>query len=304
MRPFHVTILGCSSATPTTDRHPSAQILNVNEKLLLIDCGEGTQIQLLKYHIRFSRIQYIFISHLHGDHILGLPGLLSTMSLNGRNETLHLFAPAPLEAFLKDFFNISNTILNFEIDFHPTNPSKRCVLFEHIDFTVESFPLNHRVDCTGFIVTEKYPGKRIRKDVCEALSIPLQFYGALRRGEDIIWNGMSYSNDQLAYDPPQPRKYIYCSDTLYMPSLKDILHGANLVYHESTFLHEMSNRAKETYHTTAKEAATLAKEAEIGKLLLGHFSARYKDLTPILEEAIAVFPNTDLALEGETYYCV
>lgn len=303
MRPFHVTILGCSSATPTVDRHPSAQIVNVNEKLLLIDCGEGTQIQLLKNHIRFLRIHHIYISHLHGDHILGLPGLLSTMSLNGRKELLNLYGPPPLEDFLKHFLTVSGTTLLFQIKFHALPSDEVTLITDEKDFSVTSFPLKHRIACTGFMVTEKYFGRKINKSKVEEWEIPMEFIGALKNGENIIWKDQLYLNESLTFTQPNPKKYFYCSDTAYMPELCELFFEADLLYHEATFLDQMGARAAETFHSTALQAATLAKESQVKKLLLGHYSARYKDLTPLLEEARSVFPNSHLALEGETYFC-
>lgn len=299
---FEVTILGSSSATPVYNRNPTAQLLNCNEKFYLIDCGEGTQQQLIKFGIKASKIDYIFISHLHGDHYFGLIGLLSTMHLNGRIKAMHIFAPLALREILELQFKHSDTHLRYEIIYHVIETSQSEVIFENGDVLVETIILNHRIPCTGFKFTEK---KRLRKLVVEKLeaaNVPIEYYPILKRGVDLtLPNGEVYLNIDYTTDSATPKSYAYCSDTLMNNSYFEVISGVDTLYHEATFLHEMLDRANETYHTTALQAAEVAIKVNAKKLLIGHFSSRYKTLGPILDEAKTLFENTELALEGNTY---
>lgn len=300
--PFEVTILGCSSATPTMDRHPSAQILNIRDTLLLIDCGEATQNQLLHYRIPHNRISSVFISHLHGDHYLGLNGLLATINFQGRNHPLHIYGPEPLEALIGDHFRFSGTRIKFPLYFHATRVDEPALLLDEAQFTVHSIPLKHRIPTTGFIFREKTGLRHINVAACEALQVPFVHYQELKEGKDYMdENGRRHPNGDLTLDPSAPRSYAYISDTRYLPDLAEILKGMDLLYHESTFMHELIDRAEETLHTTALEAGKLAKAAGVKKLLLGHFSARYRDLTPLLAEAQQLFENSHLAIEGARF---
>ena len=299
---FEVTILGSSSATPVYNRNPSAQLLNCNEKFYLIDCGEGTQQQLIKYGFKASKIDFVFISHLHGDHYFGLIGLLSTMHLNGRIKPIKIFAPAALMEILELQFKHSETILRYPLEFVAITADTARLIFENSDLTVSTIVLNHRIPCTGFVFTEK---KRLRKVIVEKLeeeNIPLEYYPLLKRGVDLtLPDGTVLLNKDYTTDSDEPRKYAYCSDTLCDGSYFEHIKDCNTLYHEATFLHEMLERANQTHHTTALQAAETAIKTGAKKLLIGHFSSRYKTLQPLLEEAVSAFENTQLAQEGSTF---
>lgn len=299
---FEVTILGSSSATPVYNRNPTAQLLNCNEKFYLIDCGEGTQQQLIKFGIKASKIDHVFISHLHGDHYFGLIGLLSSMHLNGRTKPMKLFGPEPLLDILNLQFKHSDTNLKFPIEFTAIRAEQPLLIFENNDVTVETIILNHRIPCTGFKFKEK---KRLRKLLVEKLEadqVPLEYYPLLKRGVNLdLPNGSTILNTDYTTDSAEPKTYCYCSDTLADGSYLNSIQDCTVLYHEATFLHDLLERAIFTHHTTALQAAEIAMNTGAGKLLIGHFSSRYKTLQPLLEEAAAVFPNTELALEGVTY---
>lgn len=299
---FEVTILGSSSATPIYNRNPTAQLLNCNERFYLIDCGEGTQQQLIRYGFKASKIDFIFISHLHGDHFFGLVGLLSSLHLNGRTKPLHLFAPPALKEILELQFLHSDTHLRYSINFFPIDPSKPEVIFKNNDVVVETIILNHRIPCTGFKFTEK---KRLRKLIVEKLeqdSIPVEYYTMLKRSVDFeLPDGRKINHLDYTTDSAIPKVYCYCSDTMYDERYFEQIKGADTLYHEATFMHDMLERALETHHTTAQQAAEIAKKVGAKKLLIGHFSSRYKTLEGLLEEAQAGFGNTVLATEGKTF---
>jgi ribonuclease Z len=299
---FEVTILGSSSATPVYNRNPTAQLLNCNEKFYLIDCGEGTQQQLIRYGFKANKIDYIFISHLHGDHYFGLIGLLSSLHLNGRMKPMHIFAPAALLEILTLQFKHSETEIRYPIEFVATQAEKPEQIFENADLTVESFVLNHRIPCTGFSFVQK---KRLRKLIIEKLEaeqIPIEYYTLLKRGVDLdLPDGSVLLNADYTTDSDRPKKYSYCSDTLMDERYLDNIKSCDTLYHEATFLHEMLDRANQTHHTTALQAAQIAKSTGAAKLLIGHFSSRYKSLQPLLDEARTEFPDTELAIEGITY---
>ena len=299
---FEVTIIGSSSATPVYNRNPSAQLLNCNEKIYLIDCGEGTQQQLMKFGIKASKIDLIFISHLHGDHYFGLIGLLSSMHLNGRIKPIKIFAPAALKDILELQFKHSETILRYDIDFKAIEPGQTTQIYENADLTVETIVLNHRIPCTGFKFTQK---KRLRKLIVEKLEqeqIPVEYFPLLKRGMDLdLPGGTVLRNADYTMDSDEPKSYCYCSDTLADDSYLSQLENCTMLYHEATFLHEMLERANQTHHTTALQAGEVAKNVNADKLLIGHFSSRYKTLLPLLEEAKTIFENTELAIEGSTY---
>ncbi|TDO24150.1 ribonuclease Z [Pedobacter duraquae] len=299
---FEVTILGSSSATPVYNRNPTAQLLNCNEKVYLIDCGEGIQQQMIRYGYKTSKIDYIFISHLHGDHYFGLIGLLSSMHLNGRIKPVQLFAPAPLLEILELQFKHSDTILRYPLEFTPVYADENRLIYENADVSVETIVLNHRIPCTGYKFTEK---KRLRKLLVEKLEadgVPVSYYPLLKRGVDLdLPDGKVILNADYTIDSNAPKSYCYCSDTLADDSYLEPLRNCTMLYHEATFLQEMLDRANQTFHSTALQAAEVAVRVGAGKLLIGHFSSRYKTLQPLLDEAAAVFPNTELALEGITF---
>lgn len=299
---FEVTILGSSSATPIFNRNPTAQVLNINEKLYLVDCAEGTQQQMLRFEVKASRIDYIFISHLHGDHYLGLVGLLSSMHLNGRTKLLSIFCPPPLKEIIDLQLKYSETTLQYPIEFIFTNADAAEVILDNQDILVETIPLDHRIPCTGFLFREKKRLRKIIKDRVEELNIPVQYFTALKKGKDYeAADGTIYKNDTLTIDSAQPKVYVYCSDTLYNPKYFEQIKSASLLYHEATFLNDMLDRAKHTHHTTALQAAQIALQTNAHQLIIGHFSARYKTLNEFLDEAQSIFPNTELAVEGKTF---
>lgn len=269
---FEVTILGSSSATPVYNRNPTAQLLNCNEKFYLIDCGEGTQQQLIKFGLKASKVDYVFISHLHGDHYFGLIGLLSSMHLNGRIKPMHIFAPLALKEILELQFKHSDTHLRYELIYHVIEANESAVIFENSDLIIETIILNHRIPCTGFKFSEK---KRLRKLVVEKLeaaNVPIEYYPILKRGVDLtLPNGDVYLNVDYTTDSATPKSYAYCSDTLMDERYFEKIKNCDTLYHEATFLHEMLERAKETHHTTALQAAEIANIVQAKKLLLGHF---------------------------------
>lgn len=301
-RRFEVLILGNSSATPMYDRHPTAQVLNFNEQMFLIDCGEGTQTQLYRYGVKSSRINHIFISHLHGDHYLGLVGLLSSQHLVGRKAELHLYGPSALKEILELHFKYSDTQLRYPLIFHPTDPHRREVILETDSLKISSFPLRHRIECTGFRFDEKERSATLKKDEVERLGIPVPYLKLLKKGVDYVADdGTIYKAKDLTYPAPPPRSYAYCSDTVMSEDYFEAIQQVDLLYHEATFLHDRVDRAKETFHTTSLEAAQIAVAVGAKKLLLGHYSARYKDLQPLLEESRTVFRQTALSEEGKWF---
>lgn len=295
-------ILGSNSATPAYGRNQSAQVLNYNETFYLIDCGEGTQLQMGKFGVKTSKIKYIFISHLHGDHYLGLMGLLSSMHLGGRKKEIHLFGPKELENLIALHLQYSQSELQYPLIFHPTQSDAYEMILDTNELQVFSFPLNHRIPCTGFRFNEKKTYRKINKKRIENLKIPAVYFPLIKNGESFTAeDGRVYTSDELTLPAPKPRSYGYCSDTLFGEEYLPFVAEVDLLYHESTFLQNLLPRADSTFHSTAFQAATAAKKAKAGKLLLGHFSARYKDLVPLLEEAQSCFPNAALAIEGETF---
>lgn len=299
---FEITILGSSSATPIYNRNPSSQLLNVNDKLFLIDCGEATQQQMLRFGIKAQKIEHIFISHLHGDHYLGLVGLLSSLHLNGRKKPLHIYAPAELLEILNVQFKYSETELRYPIEFHPTQTEKSEIIFENQDISVETIVLSHRIPCTGFKFLGKKRLPKIIKEKVDELQISVDHIKLIKKGFDFTdKSGKTYTSAQLTTASEEPKVYAYCSDTICNWSYIEQIRNTDLLYHEATFLHDMLDRAAETFHTTSLQAGEIAVKANVKKLLIGHFSARYRDLQPLLDESRSVFPNTELAIEGMTF---
>jgi ribonuclease Z len=299
---FEITILGSSSATPIFNRHPTSQLINIRERYFLIDCGEGTLMQLLRYRIRYHRINHIFISHLHGDHYLGLMGLLSTFHLQGRTSELHLYGQQELMDIVELQLRLSNSVLRYSLIFHPVRHYTAEVLLEDDDVMVRSILLNHRIPCTGFMFREKPRPRKLLVQKIQEHNIPVSFYAELKKGKNYSDpSGKIIPNEELTEAPLPPRSYAYCSDTIYDPSLKEEVKNVDVLYHEATFLHELEQRARDTYHTTSLQAAQIALAADVKQLLIGHFSARYKDLDPLLQEAKSIFKNTELALEGRKF---
>ncbi len=296
---FQLTILGSSSATPTSQRNPTAQYLTVHDRHFLIDCGEGTQMQLRKYKLKFTRINHIFISHLHGDHYLGLLGFLSSLHLLGCTHDVHLYCQAPLKEIIDVQLKYSDTHLKYTLHYHFLNTATEEIIFEDEKVRVRSFPLSHRIACCGFIFNEKPGLLSIRKEMIAFHSISPKEIIGIKKGEDFTTpEGKVIKNKVLTYPSEALRSYAFCSDTRYDETLVPIVKKVNLLYHEATFMHDRVKRAEETFHTTTIQAATIAKKAQVEKLLIGHFSARYKDLSPLLAESQSVFKNTALAEEG------
>jgi ribonuclease Z len=297
-----VKILGSNSAAPAHRRNQTSQLLNVEGRLHLIDCGEGTQLQLKRFHIRAQRIKNIFISHLHGDHYLGLMGLLSTMHLLGRKKPLNLYGPKGLSEIITMQLKYSETVLNYHVDFHEVDTTKHALVHEDDFLKVYSIPLNHRIPCSGYLFEEKPKKRRIIKEMIpEGFSV--RHIVMLKNGEDVLdeAGNLLYKSLEYTRPPKKSYKYAFCSDTKYDESILPYIEGVDMLYHESTFLDEHAERAANTFHSTAKQAATIAQKAKAGRLLLGHFSIRYKELQPLKEEAQTVFENSELALEGEDY---
>lgn len=284
------------------DRHPTAQIVNFNEQLFLVDCGEGTQLQLHRYGIRSNKISHIFISHLHGDHYLGLVGLLSSMNLHGRKSDLFLYGPAPLIEVINLQLKYSDTTLQYNLIFKATNPDVPELIMDKHMIRVTSFPLVHRVPTTGFRFDEGKRSASLIKEKIEELNIPTVFLNMLKKGIDCEHtDGTLYKASELTEPAPASRSYAYCSDTKAFESYTESIQDVDLLYHETTFLQEMVERAHSTFHSTALEAAKVAKQVNAKQLLMGHYSARYRDLTPLVEEAKFEFDNSTLSLEGNWY---
>lgn len=297
---FSVTVLGSSSALPTSSRYPTAHLLNAYERFFLIDCGEGTQIQLRKFKKKISKINHVFISHLHGDHYFGLFGLLSSMSLLGRTDNLHIYSHKELKNILD--FQLKYYKLSFDIVFHELIEGNVAVIYEDKQIQVTTFPLNHRIASNGFLFKEKPKEKNLRKEMVDYHQLSIRDILKIKKGEDYIGDeGDIIANEKLTYPPFKQRAYAFCSDTAFEPSIVPVIAGVDILYHESTFVDDMKNRAKETAHSTAKQAAEIAKMANVRKLLLGHFSARYNDLEIFETEAREIFKNAYNVVEGQTY---
>lgn len=299
MTRFDIQILGCGSAMPTTLHNPSAQLVDVNEKLFMIDCGEGTQLQMRKFKTRMSKLNGIFISHLHGDHVFGLPGLLSTLSLLGRNGDLNIYAHKELDLFLHPFIKYFGNQFSYRINLIPLDPGGYRQVFENKSIRIGSFPLKHRIPTSGFLFEEKESPRHIKREMIDFYNIPFHQIQEIKSGSDFIaGNGEIIKNDILTVSPAPPRKYAYCSDTAFFPEIIEYIQNADVLYHEATFSDSDRIRAQETFHSTARQAAEIAKAARAKKLVIGHFSSRYTELNQLRDEAASVFENTELAFEG------
>lgn len=297
-----LTILGSSSALPTSERYPSAHVLNAHERLYLIDCGEGTQIQLRRSKIRFGKINHIFISHLHGDHVFGLYGLLSTFSLMNRQTPLHLYAPENYRSILFRHLADFDIKLGFEIDFIPLNSNDPVLVLDDKYLTVTAFPLKHRVPCFGFLFREKPHLRNVIKEKIAEYNIPGIRIPSIKSGDDYITpEGGIIPNEELTYPPPEQLSYAYCSDTRYFSRLASFVKETTLLYHEATFDMSLSDLAEVTGHSTTVQAARLAHEACARTLVIGHYSARYREIGFLVEEARTIFPATFAAIDGKTY---
>ena len=299
---FHLTILGSNSAMPNSERFPTAHALNACERFFLIDCGEGTQIHLRQFRVKFSRINHVFISHLHGDHFFGIFGLLSTYNLLGRTNPLHIHSHSQL----RDILNCQSRFLpdlNFELVFHDLPENKHQILMEDDRIQVETFPLAHRIPTNGFIFKEKIQPRNIKKEMVDAYQIGVENIRRIKEGEDLYYNNRIIPNHELTLPPYKPRSYAFCSDTKYNEDIIPYVKNVDLLYHEATFREGMGQRAKETYHSTNTQAAYIAKKAGVKKLIIGHYSARYKkEIKHVVEEARKIFPETYPAQDGDIHY--
>lgn len=297
-----LTILGFNSAIPTINSSPTAQLLDMEERLFLIDCGEGTQVQLRKAKARFSKLNHIFISHLHGDHCFGLPGLIASFRLLGRTNPLNIYGPKGIKKMLETIFSITETYRGFELIYHELSGSESVKIYEDKKVEVFTIPLDHRIYCNGYLFREKPKERHLNMQaISQCPEIEICDYQNLRNGKDFITeSGDVILNAELTTDPNPSTSYAFCSDTRYKEDIIPIIKNVDVLYHESTFLHELKEMADYTGHTTALEAATIAKKAEVGKLILGHFSNRYNDLSVMIDEARPIFPNSYLpkALEA------
>ncbi|MCH7408484.1 ribonuclease Z [Belliella sp. DSM 111904] len=300
---FSVTILGSNAAIPAHGRNQTAQLVNIGMSYLLIDCGEGTQNQLRGFKLRYSKIDYIFISHLHGDHYYGLMGLITTFHLHRRTKLLTIFGPKGLDEIITIQLKYSNTKLNYPIRFVATEPDKKTLILEERNFRVHSFPLKHRIPCTGFLIQEKQGLLNMNKPKLLEKKISVEAINTLRKGKDYVnENGETYLVSEFTLPPPPLRSYAFCSDTIFDPiDLTAYIKGVTTIYHESTFGDEECERAEDTFHSTARQAGLIAAAVQAKKLILGHFSTRYLSLTPLLEQAQVSFSNSIIGEEGVTY---
>jgi ribonuclease Z len=299
---FHITILGSSGALPAYGRYPSSQLIEIQNRHFLVDCGEGAQMQLMRFQANLHRINHILISHLHGDHYLGLMGLIFTMHLLRRTNDLHLYSHRGLDEIITAHLRHSHSVPSFKIIFHQLEKDLQETIFEDDALSIQTIPLTHKLTCSGFLFKEKIKPRRVDKNkLPEGLLI--QQIANLKKGHDVVDKSgtIIYKNEDLTLPPRPSRSYAYCSDTAYNESIIGLIRGVDILYHEATFGVDEQLKASETQHSTASQAATLAKKAEAHKLLIGHFSARYKDLTPLIEEARSIFQPAELAVEGGTF---
>ena len=299
MEKFEVNILGCGSALPTTRHFSSSQVVNIREKLFMIDCGEGAQLQLRRSKLKFTRLNHIFISHLHGDHCFGLMGLISTFGLLGRTATLHIYAHEELERLLQPQLDFFCKGMTNEVKFHHIDPTKAEMIYEDRSVNVTTIPLRHRIPSCGFLFQEKKTPNHIIRDMIDFYQIPVFELNRIKNGADYVCpDGTIVPNGRLTTPSASPRSYAYCSDTVYQRNILSQIKGVDLLFHEATFMHEDAARAKETFHTTTLQAAEIARDAEVKQLVIGHFSARYENEELLLEETQSLFPNTLLAKEN------
>jgi len=297
---FGVTILGNNSAIPAYDRHPTSQVVTLNDQLFLLDCGEGTQMQIARYKIRRSKIHHIFISHLHGDHYFGLIGLVTSMGLLGRETELHIYAPAALKDIIDLQLKVAVTTLPFPLIFHPLE--KEGVIIDSPKFRVDCFDTCHRIPCWGFIIREKRKPRKIYKEKVLEYEIPAAFYDRLKDGDDYeTKQGDVIKNELVTFANKPSRSYAFCADTIYDIRIAEKTKDVTVLYHETTYLKDLAERAAARFHSTSIQAADIALKACVERLLIGHFSSKYESLDTFLSEAQEVFPNTDLAIEGVTY---
>jgi len=295
-----VTILGNNSAVPAFDRHPTSQVVSLDGNNYLVDCGEGTQIQMIKYKFRCGKISHIFISHLHGDHYFGLVGLINTFGLLSHQQDLHIYGPAPLQEIIELQLKVAETTLCYDLHFHTID--KATTLVDDSKITIRCFRTNHRIECYGFVFEEKRKPRKLEPDKAREYEIPTAFYDRLKNGEDYIRkDGTIVKNEWVTTEATKGDKYAFCADTRYDESILPHIKDSDLIYHETTYLDSLRDKAEARFHSTSKQAALIAKKAGVKKLLIGHFSSKYPELDEFEIEAREVFPNTELALEGVVY---
>ena len=299
MEKFELNILGCGSALPTTRHFPTSQVVNLREKLFMIDCGEGAQLQFRKSHLKFTRLNHIFISHQHGDHCFGLLGLVSTLGMLGRTADLHIHSPQGMkEIFIPVFAHFCRGLL-FKVIFDEYDARKSVLIYEDRSLTVTTIPLRHRIPCSGFLFEEKRTPNHLNREMLDFYHVPISELNKIKNGANFMTSeGEIIPNDVLTFPSDLPRKYAYCSDTLPLDTVTEQVKGVDLLFHEATFSQSEEVRAKETFHSTAAQAAQIALEAEVGQLVIGHYSARYNDEHVLFNEASAIFPHTILAEEN------
>lgn len=296
---FDIHILGSNSALPTLKRFSSCQVVNFREKLFMIDCGEGAQIQMRRQRLKYSRLNHIFLSHLHGDHIFGLPGLLSTLGLLNRTSDLHIYAPADLETVLMPFLNAFTHQLPYKLMFHIVDPKAHAPIYSDRSLEVWTIPLSHKVPCCGYLFKEKPVQRNLKKDMVECYKLSIKDIKSIKEGNDYITSdGKLIPNSMLTVSLHEPRSFAYCSDTRFFPQIADCITGADLLYHEATFANDQDLKLSRTWHSTSAQAAEIAKRANVKKLIMGHFSARYDDLSELLNNAKMVFENSVLVDDG------
>ena len=302
MEPFRVHILGCGSALPTTRHYPSMQVVECRGKLFMVDCGEGAQLQVRRASLSFGKIGHIFISHLHGDHCFGLMGLISTIGLLGRTAPLHVYAPAPLGPMLTAQMDFFCRDLGYEVVFHAVDTTCNAAVYDDRSLTVETLPLEHRTPCCGYFFREKASLPHIRRDMIDLYGIPTSQINNIKCGQGFTCaDGTVIAHESLVTPADAPRSYAYCSDTRYMPSLATLLQGVSTIYHEATYASDNTAMAAKYHHSTAAQAAAVARDAGAGKLLLGHFSSRYTDENILLQEAREIFPESHLTHEMQIF---
>ncbi|MBM1107860.1 ribonuclease Z [Aurantibacter crassamenti] len=295
-----LTILGCYAATPRTLTNPTSQLLEIKNHMFLIDCGEGTQVQLRKHKIKFSRVNHIFISHLHGDHFFGLPGLISTFRLLGRDKEMHIYGPKGIKEAITLLLKLGDSWTNYPLIFHELTSKESELIYEDDKVTVETIPLDHRVYTNGFLFREKLGERKLNIEAVAKYKIDKAYFQNIKNGRNVtLDNGSEINNALLTFDPPATKSYAFCSDTAYKPDILPIINNVDALYHEATFLESEEHLAKKTKHSTAKQAATIAKAAFAKKLILGHYSTRYKSINLFKEESISIFQNVELADDGK-----
>ena len=299
MAEFNINILGCGSALPTTRHLATSQVVDLRDKLYMIDCGEGTQVQMRRMRVRFGRLAHIFISHLHGDHCFGLPGLISTLGMLGRTGELVVHGPKEVETYLRPVMDLFCRGMEFEVRFNPVDTRSHSLVMEDRSLSVYSIPLKHRIPTCGYLFAEKPKEAHIIREMTDFYQVPVRCMKDIKQGQDYVTpEGEVVPNSRLTRPAAPPKRYAFCSDTAYNRSIIPIIEGADLLYHEATFAECDLARAKETFHSTARQAAEIARDAHVKRLVIGHYSARYEDLSELHREAEAVFPGTILGNEG------